>query len=98
MSSKKSIVWSAKQLSDALSLSIPGKSLKQLEDWCKKWASDDVSALTDTQRKDRYSFVQIVERTQKIMRSMTDEGDDDDDAEEAVEAQRKGTKRKVSRS
>lgn len=76
----------------ALSFTIPGKSSKQLEDWCRQYRYEEWSKVTEP--KDRFTFVQIVQRAQKEMRG---EGEEDGNTSEVHDTPTKG-KRKVSLS
>jgi hypothetical protein len=77
----------------ALAFTVPGKSAKQLEDWCKQYRHDEWQAAVAASQKDRYAFVQIVEAAQRQMRAEED-GQMEDDESQAAES--KKPKRKVS--
>ena len=80
----------------ALAFTIPGKSAKQLEEWCKQYRYAEWQAAVAAGARDRYTFVQIVEAAQREMREEED-GQMVDDGESQASADSKKPKRKVSR-
>lgn len=76
-------------LSSALSFTIPGKTAKQLEEWCKQYRHAEwqtAVAASAGGKPDRYTFVRIVEEGQKQIREQDGHAGEDDDGDSQASA------------
>jgi len=83
----------SKRGEDPLDLKVPGSKKEDLQKWCQRWAAEEWDAVPMSKAKDRYTWVQIVEKTQARIRK--ERGIKEEDEEEETSG---GTRKRKSRS